>query len=80
MDIRKIILYFILALLIVVLFNTWQQDYSLKQTKNLNQLTKQCNISDRSAMYALPTLIPRMDKKTKKTKIITLTNKVKKKD
>ena len=81
MDIRKIVLYFILTLLVIMLFNTWQRDYSLRKAKNLSQLTKQfaTNVSDRSTIYISPTFVPGLTKSTKIVDMIAVKNKIQKK-
>ena len=81
MDIKKVILYFILTILIIVLFDAWQRDYSLGQVKHLNPLVKKCSadINNHPTAYIPLNFIPRVAERAKKAKKIPLINEVQEK-
>ncbi|AZV74808.1 membrane protein insertase YidC [Coxiella burnetii] len=75
MDIKRIILYVIVALLAIALFNAWQRDYppTPKPTPTVEQPTAN---GDHPTAYTPPAFTPGAAEKTKKAGTIAFTSKV----
>ena len=75
MDIKRIILYLIVALLAIALFNAWQRDYqpTPEPSPTIEQPTAN---GDHPTAYTPPAFTPGTAEKTKKAEMIALTTKV----